>query len=91
MVNMAVLAPSLVRGRSFSVSQLDIIDEDVLNTYRSIDAGCCPVPSGFWQEMGRLDSILNVLMTDLDSSIPNEEWVFRRLAEKATPKIIVER
>ena len=40
----------LITGRSFSLSQLDLIGDTALEAYRSINKDCTPIPSGFWME-----------------------------------------
>ena len=78
-------------GRSFSLTQLDAIDDVALANYHLIREDCTPIPTGFWDEMGRIDSTLTWLITDLERSLLNEEWVFRQLGEGFCPVIILKR
>ena len=72
-----VFQPPIQSGRAFSLSQLDQIDDQTLENYRSIDTSCFPIPAGFWAEMGRVDSALNSHFKCLEEFLPNEEWVHR--------------
>ena len=83
--------PPLIMGRAFSLSQLDQMDEETLKNYREMDPLCVPIPYGFWEEMGRVDSALNLHFKLLEGSFPNEDWVSRRLSEGSSPKEILER
>ena len=81
----------LITGRSFSLSQLDLIDDTTLEAYRSINKDCTPIPSGFWMEFERLDFLLDFMLKNFESSLPNEEWVYRRLAEGSSPLTVLKR
>ena len=81
----------LITGRSFSLSQLDQIDDVVLENYRSIDQNCTPIPAGFWVEYERIDTLMDFMLKNFESSLPNEEWVFRRLAEGSRPSAVLKR
>ena len=50
-----------------------------------------PIPSGFWEEMARLDSLLELHYESMDSFLPNEDWVCRRMDEGNTPWLILRR
>ena len=82
---------SLIMGRSFSLSQLDLIDDATVKAYRSIRRDCTPIPAGFWIEFERLDFLLDFMLKNFEASLPNEEWVYRHLAEGARPLNILER
>ena len=81
----------LVTGRSFSLSQLDQIDDAALEAYRSIDQNCTPIPAGFWVEYDRMDSLMDFMLKNFESSLPNEEWVHRRLMEGSRPSAVLKR
>ena len=81
----------LVMGRSFSISQLNLIGDAALEAYRSIRKDCTPIPAGFWIEFERLDFLLDFMLKNFESSLPNEEWVYRRLAEGSRPSSILKR
>ena len=81
----------LVTGRSFSLSQLDQFDDAALEAYRSIDRSCTPIPAGFWREYERIDSLMDFMLRYFDTSLPNEEWVHRRLMEGSRPSDVLKR
>ena len=81
----------LVLGRSFSISQLDLIDDAAIEAYRSVRKDCTPIPAGFWIEFERLDFLLDFMLKHFETSLPNEEWVYRRLAEGSRPSSILKR
>ena len=81
----------LVTGRSFSLSQLDQFDDAALEAYRSIDQSCTPIPAGFWGEFERIDSLMDFMLKYFDTSLPNEEWVHRRLMEGSRPSVVLQR
>ena len=81
----------LITGRSFSLSQLDLIDDAAVEAYRSIRKDCTPIPAGFWIEFERLDFLLDFMLKNFEASLPNEEWIYRRLAEVSRPLTILER
>ena len=64
--------PPIQSGRAFSLSQLDQIDDLILENYRSIDPCCTPIPAGFWEEMVRMDSVLSHHVKQLEDLLPNE-------------------
>ena len=76
-------------GRAFSLSQLDQIDDLILENYRSINPCCTPIPAGFWEEMGRMDSVLSQHVKQLEDLLPNEDWVYRRICEGPPIKSII--
>ena len=76
-------------GRAFSLSQLDQMDDLILENYRSIDPCCTPIPAGFWEEMGRIDSVLSQHVRQLEDLLPNEDWVYRRICEGPPIKSII--
>ena len=82
-------SPPIQSGRAFSLSQLDQIDDLILKNYRSIDPCCTPVPAGFWEEMGRMDSVLSQHVKQLEDLLPNEDWVYRRICEGSPIKSII--
>ena len=86
-----VFQPPIQSGRAFSLSQLDQIDDQTLENYRSVDASCFPIPAGFWAEMGRVDSALNSHFKCLEEFLPNEEWVHRRVCKVCPPKVVLRR
>ena len=90
-LNFPCFSPPLVVGRAFSVSQLDQIDDTVLQNYREVSPECVPIPAGFWEEMGRVDSSLNTNYQLLEKSLPNEEWITRRLQEGCPIPVILDR
>ena len=81
----------LITGRSFSISQLDLIDDAAIEAYRSVRKDCTPIPAGFWIEFERLDFLLDFMLKNFETSLPNEEWVYRRLAEGSRPSSILKR
>ena len=83
--------PPLVTGRAFSLSQLDLIDELSLQNYREVSPMCVPIPAGFWDEIGRIDSLLSTHCQILERSLPNEEWITRRLQEFCPIWVILQR
>ena len=83
--------PPLVTGRAFSLSQLDLIDELSLQNYREVSPMCVPIPAGFWDEMGRIDSLLSTHCQVLERSLPNEEWITHRLQEFCPIWLILQR
>ena len=86
-----IFDPPLQSGRAFSLSQLDQMDDQVLQSYRSVDASCVPIPAGFWAEMGRVDTTMNSHFKTLEEFLPNEEWVHRRILEGCPIKITLRR
>ena len=74
-------SPPIQSGRAFSLSQLHQIDDIILENYRSVDASCTPIPAGFREEMGWMDSVLSHHVKQLEDLLPNEEWVYRRICE----------
>ena len=82
-------SPPIQSGRAFSLSQLDQIDDLILENYRSIDPCCTPIPAGFWEEMGRMDSVLSQHIRQLEDLLPNEDWVYRRICEGPPIKCII--
>ena len=82
-------SPLIQSGRAFSLSQLDQIDDLILENYRSIDPCCTPIPAGFWEEMGRMDSVLSHHVKQLEDLLPNEEWAYRRICEGPPIKSII--
>ena len=84
-------ASPLVSGRSFSLSQLNEISDEVLADYRKISANCAPIPAGFWEEVSRLDQTCTAHMAEMQASLPNEDWVCRRVTEGCLPSVIIER
>ena len=82
-------SPPIQSGRAFSLSQLDQIDDLILENYRSIDPCCTPIPAGFWEEMGRMDSVLSQHVKQLEDLLPNEDWVYRRICEGPPIKSII--
>ena len=83
--------PPLVTGRAFSLSQLDLIDELSLQNYREVSPMCVPILVGFWDEMGRIDLLLSTHCQVLERSLPNEEWITRRLQEFCPIWLILQR
>ena len=81
----------LVMGSSFSLSQLDLIDDAAIEAYRSIRKDCTAIPAGFWIKFERLDFLLDFMLKNFDTSLPNEEWIYRRLAKGAHPLAILKR
>ena len=81
----------LVLGRSFSISQLDSIDDATIEAYRSVRKDCTPIPAGFWIEFERPDPLLDLMLKHSETSLPNEEWVYKRLAEGSRPLSILKR
>ena len=84
-------SPPIQSGRVFSLSQLDQIDDLILENYRSINPCCTPIPAGFWEEMGRMDSVLSQHVRQLEDLLPNEDWVYRRICEGPPIKSIIMR
>ena len=82
-------SPPIQSGRAFSLSQLDQIDDLILENYRSINPCCTPIPAGFWEEMGRMDSVLSQHVKQLEDLLPNEDWVYRRICEGPSIKSII--
>ena len=82
-------SPPIQSGRVFSLSQLDQIDDLILENYRSIDPCCTPIPAGFWEEMGRMDSVLSQHVRQLEDLLRNEDWVYRRICEGPPIKSII--
>ena len=82
-------SPPIQSGRAFSLSQLDQIDDLILENCRSIDSCCTPIPAGFWEEMGRMDSVLSQHVRQLEDLLPNEDWVYRRICEGPPIKSII--
>ena len=87
----SVFNPPILSGRAFSVSQLDQIDDQILQNYRDVNASCTPIPAGFWAEMGRVDSAMNSHFKTLEEFLPNEEWVHRRICESGPLMTILKR
>ena len=83
--------PPLVTGRAFSLSQLDLIDELSLQNYREVFPMRVPIPAGFWDEMGRIDSLLSTHFQVLERALPNEEWITHRLQEFCPIWLILQR
>ena len=81
----------LITGRSFSISQLDLIDDAAIEAYRSVRKDCTPIPAGFWIEFECLDFLLDFMLKNFETSLPNEEWVYKRLAEGSRPSSILKR
>ena len=81
----------LITGRSFSLSQLDLIDDAAVEAYRSIRKDCTPILAGFWIEFELLDFLLDFMLKNFETSLPNEEWIYRRLAEGSHPLTILKR
>ena len=67
-----VFKPPIQLGRAcfFVPTQ---IDDQILENYRSIDSSCVPIPAGFWSEMGRVDSAMNLHYKIIEDFLPNEE------------------
>ena len=82
-------SPPIQSGRAFSLSQLDQIDDLILENYRSIDPCCTPIPAGFWEEMARMDSVLRQHVRQLEDLLPNKDWVYRRICEGPPIKSII--
>ena len=82
-------SPPIQSGRAFSLSQLDQIDGMIPENYRSIDPSFTPIPAGFWEEMGRMDSVLSHHVKQLKDLLPNEEWVYRQICEGPPIKSII--
>ena len=82
-------SPPIQSGRVFSLSQLDQIDDLILENYGSIDPCCTPIPAGFLEEMGRMDSVLSQHVRQLEDLLPNEDWVYRRICEGPPIKSII--
>ena len=78
-------------GRSFSLSQLDLIDDAAVEAYRSIRKDCTPIPAGFWIEFECLDFLLDFMLKSFEASLPNEEWIYRCLAKGSHPLTILKR
>ena len=81
----------LIMGRSFSLSQLDLIDDAAVEAYRSIRKDCTPIPAGFWTEFECLDFLLDFMLKNFEASLPNEEWIYRCLAKGSRPLTILKR
>ena len=81
----------LITGRSFSLSQLDLMDDAAVEAYRSIRKDCTPIPAGFWIEFECLDFLLDFMLKNFEASLPNEEWIHRHLAEGSHPLTILKR
>ena len=81
----------LIMGRSFSLSQLDLIDDAVVEAYRSIRKDCTPIPAGFWIDFEHLDFLLDFMLKNFEASLPNEEWIYRCLVEGSRPLTILKR
>ena len=56
-----------------------------------LERDCTPIPAGFWIEFERLDFLLDFMLKNFETSLPNEEWVYRRLAEGSRPSSILKR
>ena len=82
-------SPPIQSGRAFSLSQLDQIDDLILENYRSINPCCTPIPAGFWEGMGRMDSVLSQHVRQLEDLLPNEDWVYSRICEGPPIKSII--
>ena len=83
--------PAFRRGRAFSISEVELRDDWAEQKYRETFPGKFPVPSGIWEELAGLDAQLEFYYQSLESFLPNEEWVARRLAEHTDPWFILHR
>ena len=83
--------PAFRRGRAFSISEVELRDDWAEQKYRETFPGKFPVPSGIWEELAHLDAQLEFHYQSLESFLPNEEWVARRLAEHTDPWFILHR
>ena len=83
--------PRLVRGRAFSISEVTRLNNKALKNYWRVVPGVVPIPSGFWEEMARLDAMLDAHYDSMDSFLPNEDWIRRRMDEGNTPWLILRR
>ena len=81
----------LIRGRAFSISEVARLNNKALKNYWKVAPGTVPIPSGFWEEMARLDSLLEAHYDSMDLFLPNEDWIFRRMDEGNTPWLILRR
>ena len=81
----------LVRGRAFSISEVTRLNNKALKNYWRVVPGVVPIPSGFWEEMARLDAMLDAHYDSMDSFLPNEDWIHRRMDEGNTPWLILRR
>ena len=81
----------LVRRRAFSISEVIRLNNKALKNYWKVVPGVVPIPSGFWEEMARLDAVLDLHYDSMDSFLPNEDWVRRRMDEGNTPWLILRR
>ena len=81
----------LIRGRAFSISEVVRLNNKALKSYWKVIPGAVPIPSGFWEEMARLDSLLEIHYESMDSFLPNEDWICRRMDEGNTPWLILRR
>ena len=81
----------LVRGRAFSISEVTRLNNKALKSYWRVVPGVVPIPSGFWEEMARLDATLDAHYESMDSFLPNEDWICRRMDEGNTPWLILRR
>ena len=79
----------LIRGRAFSISEVARLNNKALKNYWRVAPGVVPIPSGFWDEMARLDQLLEIHYDSMDSFLPNEDWIFRRMDEGNTPWFIL--
>ena len=79
----------LVRGRAFSISEVIRLNNKALKNYWKVVPGVVPIPSGFWEEMARLDAMLDAHYDSMDSFLPNEDWIRRRMDEGNTPWLIL--
>ena len=83
--------PAFCRGRAFSISEVELRDDWAEQKYRETFPGKFPVPSGIWEELVCLDAQLEFHYQSLESFLPNEERVARRLAEYTDPWFILYR
>ena len=81
----------LVRGRAFSISEVTRLNNRALKNYWRVVPGVVPIPNGFWEEMARLDAMLDAHYESMDSFLPNEDWIRRRMDEGNTPWLILRR
>ena len=84
-------SPAFCRGRTFSISEVELRDDWAEQKYRETFPGKFPVPSGIWEELAHLDAQLEFHYQSLESFLPNEEWVARQLAERTDPWFILYR
>ena len=79
------------RGRTFSISEVELRDDWAEQKYRETFPGKFPVPSGMWEELACLDAQLEFHYQSLESFLPNEESVACQLAEHTDPWFILYR